>query len=153
MGLLLETWRQYLNEEEVFRTIGDLRATVQKIIASKKRGQSVDAAKDLAVGAVLDAIPGASTIKSLFDLVKPLYSQPDDKKTNTALDKLNIDDEISAIVDDTIEDNFLKDLSQSLEKLPDETPLENVDMTKELAQYIAKKYNKRTVFKPEALTQ
>jgi hypothetical protein len=152
MSLLMETWRQYLNEEEAFRTIGDLRRAVHKIASSKKAGRSLNVAKDLAVGAVLGAIPGASTIKSLFDLVKPLYSQPDDKKTNTALDKLNIDDEISAIVDDTIEDNFLKDLSQSLEKLPDETPLESVDMTQELAQYIAKKYNKRTVFKPGAPT-
>ena len=122
---------------------------MKRIIVSKKGGKVLDAAKDIAAGAILDAIPGAATVKNLFDLVKPMYSQPDEKKTNTSLDRLNIDDDVAAIIDDTVEDNFLKDLSKTIEQLPDTTPISNIDMTKALGNYISKKYNKRTVVKPE----
>jgi len=150
MKLLMENWRGYITEQDdPFQTIGDLRQALKRIIMSKKAGQSIDAAKDIAAGAILDAIPGAATIKSLFDLVKPMYSQPDEKKTNTSLDKLNIDDEVAAIVDDTIEDNFLKDLAKSLNNYPDTMPLNDLDMTKLLGRYISGKFDKRTVVKPE----
>ena len=150
MKLIMESWRGYVNEQnDPFQTIGDLRQALKRIIVSKKGGKVLDAAKDIAAGAILDAIPGAATVKNLFDLVKPMYKQPDEKKTNTSLDRLNIDDEVSAIIDDTVEDNFLKDLSKTIEQLPDTTPISNIDMTKALTNYISKKYNKRTVVKPE----
>ena len=150
MKLIMESWRGYVNEQDdPFQTIGDLRQALKRIIVSKKGGKVLDVAKDVAAGAILDAIPGAATVKSLFDLVKPMYNQPDERKTNTSLDRLNIDDDVAAIVDDTVEDNFLKDLSKTIEQLPDTTPVSNIDMTKALGNYISKKYNKRTVVKPE----
>ena len=150
MKLIMEGWRGYVNEQEdPFQTIGDLRQALKRIIVAKKGGKVLDVAKDVAAGAILDAIPGAATVKTLFDFVKPMYNQPDDQKTDTSLDRLNIDDEVAAIVDDTVEDNFLKDLAKTIENLPDTTPLKDIDMTKALGIYISKKYNKRTVVKPE----
>ena len=150
MKLIMESWRGYINEQQdPFQTIGDLRQALKRIIASKKGGQALDVAKDVAAGAILDVIPGAATVKTLFDLVKPMYKLPDEKRTNTSLDKLDVDDDVSAIVDDTVEDNFLNDLSKTIQDLPDTTPLTDVDMTKALGNYISKNYNKRTVVKPE----
>ncbi len=149
MKLIMEGWQKYLNEQEdPFQTIGDLRQTLKRIIASKKQGATLDVAKDIAAGAILDVIPGASTVKTLFDLVKPMYSLPDEKRTGTSLDLLDVDDEVSAIVDDTVEDNFLVDMAKTLERYPDETPLSNINMTNALSKYISNKYNKRTVVMP-----
>lgn len=149
MKLIMEGWQEYLNEQQdPFQTIGDLRQALKRIIASKKQGVALDKAKDFAAGAILDVFPGAATVKSLFDLVKPMYSLPDEKRTGTSLDKLDVDDDISAIVDDTVEDNFLIDFAKTLERYPDTTPLENVNITKALQNYISDKYNKRTVVMP-----
>lgn len=149
MKLIMESWKGYVNEQQQpFRTIGDLRQAMLRVIDSKREGKLLDVGKDIAAGALMDVIPGAATIKSLFDLVKPLYKTPDDKRTGTALDKFDVDDEVSAIVDDTVEDNFLVDFSKALERYPDSTPIENVDITKALQKYISNKYDKRTVVVP-----
>ena len=70
---------------------------------------------------------------------------PDDKKTNTALDFLNVDDEVSAIVDDSIENAFLKVLGQELKGESDERRLEDLDVTTLLQKYIAREFDKRTI--------
>jgi hypothetical protein len=73
-------------------------------------------------------------------------SKPDDKKTNTWLDKLDIDDETSAIVDDTVENGFIKTLAKSLDKKSDNDPLEDdFNMNQELVDYLKEKYKGRTV--------
>ena len=109
----------------------------------QRDGQGKGALKDFAVGALLDAIPGAGTAKGIFDLVRSTYKMPDEKKTNTALDFLNVDDEVSAIVDDTIENAFLKVLGQELEGESDERRLEDLDVTTLLQKYIAREFEKR----------
>jgi hypothetical protein len=60
--------------------------------------------------------------------------------------QLDVDDEYSAIVDDTIENGFLQTIARKLEKKPDNTPLEpDFNMNDELTQYISNKHEKRTV--------
>ena len=90
-------------------------------------------------------LPGAGTAKSLFDIVKATYQLPDDKKSNTALDLLNVDDQVSAIVDDSVENAFLKALGNELKDIPDEKSLEEVNVTTLLQKYIAKEFERRTV--------
>ena len=138
-------WRQFVNEQESqLQTLGQLRAAINKAILAKKTGQGKAAAKDFAVGVVLDAIPGAGTVKGLFDIVKATYQMPDDKKTNTALDFLNVDDEVSAIVDDTIENAFLKVVGKEFEGEPDERELKDLEVTTLLQRYIAREFEQRT---------
>ena len=72
-----------------------------------------------------------------------MYSAPDDKKTNTMLDKLNVDDEVAAIVDDTVEDNFLNVALDALEGMSDDDDIP--DINQKLADWLKSKYDARTV--------
>ena len=142
----MKEWRLFLNEQEgQLLTVGDLRRAVQGAIRAKQSGQGKDAVKDVAVGALIDLLPGAGTAKSLFDVVRATYQLPDEKKTDTALDALNVDDQVSAIVDDTVENAFLKALGNELKDIPDEKELSEVNVTTLLQKYIAKEFEKRTV--------
>ena len=156
MKLIMENWRGYVNEQpeepeepSKLETVGDLRRAVAKAIGSKRMGQGTEAVKDVVVGAIADLVPGLHTAKSLFDVAKSLYSLPDDKKSNSPLDILNVDDQVSAIVDDTIENAFLKTVEKQIEGLPDDAPLADLDMTKQLSRYIASTHSDRTVTAPE----
>ena len=146
----MENWRSYLVEQDdELRTMGDLRRAVAGAIKAKKAGAGKGAIRKAAVGVVLDAIPGAGSAKSLWDIAKSMYQMPDDKKTGTGLDFLNVDDEISAIVDDNVENAFLKALGGELKGYPDETTLEQMNITKMLTKYIAKEFDNRVVAHPE----
>ena len=151
MKQLLEKWNRFLNEEQSadINTVGDLRKALKATLIKKRGGKIADAATDIAVGAILDMLPGAGTAKNIFDLAKAAYNAPDDKKTNTALDRLNVDDEVSAIVDDTIEDAFLKIFAKELEDYPDEMSIKLIDVTRMLNNYIQRQYDKRKVALPK----
>jgi len=136
------------NSAEI-QTVGDLRALIQTA-QLKKRGEQlksgvVDAAKSALVDEIIGKVPGLATAKSLFDFARTSYNLPDESRTGTALDHLDIDDDVSKIVDDPIENAFLKGLSQTMEKLADDTKLEDLNMTNRLQQYISDNFNKRTV--------
>ena len=77
-----------------------------------------------------------------------MYGLGDDVKTNTNLDKLNVDDNISKIVDDPIEMVFInyliKDLIPSLDP---KTPMEKFDINKELQNFLIKNFEGTTVKK------
>ena len=70
---------------------------------------------------------------------------PDEARTGTALDILDVDDDVSAIVDDPIENAFLKSVSSKIEGMSDDKPLVDLNMSKLLAQYISKEFSNRTV--------
>ena len=70
---------------------------------------------------------------------------PDDKRTGTALDYLDVDDPVSAIVDDNVETRFLKAVAERLESFPDDTKLIDFDMTRQLASFLKKEFEDRTV--------
>lgn len=149
--MIKEEYQNVLCEQEL-KTVGDLRAVLRKIQLAKKAGKVTDVAKDIAVGAVLDIIPGASTAMNVFDVVKSVWDpsgKKPDKKTGSPLDKLQIDPEISAIVDDTVEEKFLIAVGKEFEKADDNTPLDSLDMTKSLQKYIGQEYDKRSVSTPE----
>ena len=149
--IIKEECRATLLEQEI-KTVGDLRAVLNKIQLAKKAGDVTDVAKDLAVGAVLDVIPGASTAKNVFDVVKSVWDptgKKPDKKTGSPLDKLKIDPEISKIVDDTVEEMFLSTISKALEKADDNMPLNKLDMTRSLQNYISREFDNRSVSMPQ----
>ena len=123
-------------------TMKDLRELIKIINSEKRAEKGTGAVSDF----LIDRIPGLSTAKSVLTLantLKQMYSQSDEKKTDTHLDFLNVDDEISKIVDDTVEDNFLNQATKQFEDLPDEAKVPN--MTSALSKYISKKYADRTV--------
>jgi len=172
MKLIMERWRSSVGDlDEIFglgtksvgvgpqmknvedvKTVGDLRALIQTA-QLKKRGEQlkggvIDAAKSAIVDEIIGKVPGLAAAKNMFDLARSAYSLPDEATQGTALKFLNIDDDVSKIVDDPIENAFLGELSKTLQEKPDETKLEDIDMTRELQTYLADKFNEKTVTAP-----
>ena len=155
MKLILENWRNYLEEgpeEEARRqaddagedispgivTVGDLR----KVWAKKKTGELTSQ--------VARSIPGADTVLALKDtwsLLKKLYGAEDDFETQSGLDALNVDDKMSAIVDDKVELAFLRGLIKKFDYAGDEERLDDFKSTELLQQFLASKFDSRTITK------
>lgn len=127
-------------------TYGDLKKLLNSISLKQKGEKIISKGKEFAIDQFLGLIPGASNAKTTFDFIKAAMSKPDSKKTNTWLDKLDIDDETSAIVDDTVENGFMKALSASIDKMSDDQKLEdNFNMNQKLVDYLKTQYKGRTV--------
>ena len=123
-------------------TYGDLKKII-KSVSLKQKGEKVG---KIAIDTVLGAIPGIGAAKTSFDFFKAAFKKPDDKKTSSWLDKLDVDVEMSAIVDDTVENGFLKAISAAIEKKPDDEKLDpNFDMNIKMTKYLGDKYKGRTV--------
>ena len=147
MKLLREYIRKVLQESASpsFETVGDLKKAIKAASSSKKDAQGKEALKDLGKSIFADLFPGGGTISSLFDLVKNTYTMDDNARTGTALDYLDVDDDVSAIVDDPIENKFVEAVSKAISDKPDDTRLDTCDMTKLLSKYISGEFNDRTV--------
>ena len=114
-------------------TYGDLKKVIKAISLKQKEEKIGQVALDTVVG----FIPGAEAAKTTFDFIKAAFSKPDTKKTNTWLDKLDIDDQMSAIIDDTVENGFLKMLANTLENESDTKPLESdFNMNAKMVDYL-----------------
>ena len=123
-------------------TYGDLKKVI-KSIALKQKGEKIG---NIALGTLMGFIPGAEAAKTTFEFIRAAISKPDSKKTNTWLDKLDIDDSMSAIVDDTVENGFMQMMSKTIESKPDNKPLEpNFNMNAEMVNYLKDTYKGRTV--------
>lgn len=142
MKVIMESWRKGLSEQdaEPIKTYGDLRNQLNTAIKTKKK----EALKGFGIGLVLDALGGA-IFKDTATFIRTMYSLPDEKKTNTVLDVfLNVDDDVSAIVDDNIENAFLQDFLEIIKNKPDDEEITS-NITQELQNYIASQFNQRTV--------
>ena len=123
-------------------TYGDLKKAI-KVIGLKQKGAAIG---NVAVDVVLNSIPGAGAAKTTFDFIKAAFNKPDTKKTNSWLDKLDVDDNMSAIVDDTVENGFLKMIAKTIESESDDKPLESdFNMNQRMVDYLKKNYGGRTV--------
>ena len=123
-------------------TYGDLKKVI-KAIALKQKGEKIG---DIALGTLMGFIPGAEAAKTTFEFIRAAISKPDSKKTSTWLDKLDIDDSMSAIVDDTVENGFMQMMSKTIESKPDNQPLESdFNMNAEMVEYLKDTYKGRTV--------
>ena len=124
------------------QTYGDLK----KIINSIKLQQKGEKIGQVALDTVIGLIPGAEVAKTTFDFIKAAFNKPDTKKTNTWLDKLDIDDDMSKIIDDTVENGFLQTMSKTIESESDNKPLESdFNMNKKMVDYLKTNYSGRTV--------
>jgi hypothetical protein len=123
-------------------TYGDLKKVI-KAIALRQKGEKLG---NIALGTLIGFIPGAEAAKTTFEFIRAAMSKPDTKKTKTWLDKLDIDDEMSAIVDDTVENGFMQTMSNTIESKSDNQPLESdFNMNAEMVEYLRDKYEGRTV--------
>ncbi len=143
MKLIMENWRTLIREvEEPIETYGQLRNQLQTAIKSKKKS----ALKGFGIGLVFDALGGA-IFKDTATFIKTMYKLPDNKKTGTVLDVfLNVDDDVSSIIDDNIENAFLQDFMKMVEEKPDDEKIDK-SITTELQDYVATKFNQTTIKK------
>ena len=152
MKIIMENWRSNLNEQVEVQTVGQLVRLLNLAIQSKREKIALGTGTKEVVDTFLGLIPGLGAVKSVGDLLKKVYSMPDEKKTQTALDYLNVDDQISAIVDDRVENAFLKYMLDRFSKAATAAPnlpLSDFDMTKEINNFLDKTYHGRTVNTPE----
>jgi len=124
------------------KTYGDLKKAI-KAISLKQKGEKIGS---VALDTIVGAIPGLGTAKTTYDFIKAAISKPDTKKTNTWLDKLDIDDNMSKIIDDTVEAGFMGAIAKTVESEPDTKPLESdFNMNQKLVDYLKQNYSGRTV--------
>lgn len=124
------------------KTYGDLKKTI-KAISLKQKGEKV---AGVALDTVIGLVPGLETARTTFDFIKAAISKPDVKKTKTWLDRLDIDDEMSAIVDDTVENGFMQTIAQSIDSESDDKPLEpDFNMNAKMVNYLQDKYQGRHI--------
>jgi len=127
-------------------TYGDLKKLINTIKLKQKGQKVISKGKEFALDQVLGLIPGASNAKTAFDFIKTAISKPDTKKTGTWLDKLDIDDKMSAIVDDTVENGFMQSMADIIQNEPNNKPLEDdFNMNQKMVDYLKNEYNQRTI--------
>jgi hypothetical protein len=124
------------------KTYGDLKKAI-KSIALKQKGEKVGG---VALDTIIGLVPGLDVARTTFDFIKAAVSKPDVKKTKTWLDRLDVDDEMSAIVDDTVENGFMKTIAQTIDSEPDDKPLEpDFNMNARMVNYLQDKYQGRHI--------
>lgn len=133
-----ENWQRYLTEAEPeINNVGDLKKLIQTAMFKGKVEKGKEQAIGIAKSFLAGLVPGLGTVKTAYDTYKAIYGADDTAKKGTGLDYLNVDDKVGAIVDDAIETAFLKGWLKQLDAEPNpETPLENYDVNKGLADFI-----------------
>jgi hypothetical protein len=124
------------------KTYGDLKKVI-KTISLKQKGEKIG---NIAIDTILGTIPGLGAAKTTYDVIKSAISRPDTKKTNTWLDKLDIDDNMSKIIDNTVESGFIQIITKTIEGESDDKPLEqDFNMNQKLVDYLKQNYKGRTI--------
>ena len=95
-------------ELDKLNTLGDLRKLVKKAKSKKQDAIRGSGVKDAATGMLADLIPGAGTIKDLGTAAMKAYKLPDEATAQSALEFMNVDDDMSKIINDEIENKFIK---------------------------------------------
>tara|TARA_R110000796_G_C14343097_1_gene410603 strand:- start:84 stop:581 length:498 start_codon:yes stop_codon:yes gene_type:complete len=151
--IIKEELENVLREQEDIQTVGQLKQALQAAVLAKKKNLAKDQMKggiskfgwELAKTILPGAGLAAEAAKDIYGLIKGVYGLEDEKRTNTALDYLNVNDEVSAVVDDRVENQFIKDYLEFLKGQDDDQKIENIDMTNLLTNFIKQKYNQTTV--------
>lgn len=171
--LIAENWKKFINEQQPvpapavnpnaptsqvpaiqLRTFGDVQKAIKTIDKQRqaKAIAGVGAAKagEFALDQIFGLFPGATNAKSLikngFELFKAVYDANDKIKSNTWLDKINVDDQYSKIVDDTVENAFLKTLyNMVMQQPPDKVLPANYSVNAELEKYLETNFSNRSV--------
>ena len=149
MKLIMERWEYFkLEEQAEIKTVGQFKNFLKyhrAAAAGKEVGKQ-------AVDAILGALPGIGTMYNVFkgtktavDALNKIYGADDKIKSNTGLDALNVDDNVSKIVDDPIEVRFLNYYANLINDMDDDSPLPNA--TAELQAFIADNFDDNTVKK------
>ncbi len=113
-------------------TVGDLRKLLKTMKAAKAgKSGAKRAISALGGGALFQAIDG---VRKVSDLYQKMYNAQDNFLTGTGMDALNVDDNIAKIIDDRVENAFLKSLMAKMKSAGDDEPLP--DATEMIQDYL-----------------
>ena len=134
-------------ELDKLNTLGDLKKLLKKAKSKKQDEIRGGGVKDAATGMLADLIPGAGTIKDLSTAAMKAYKLPDEATAQSALSFMNVDDDMSKIVNDEIENKFIKSFIDHLEGMDDDIPLDSskLNVNRLLSNFIASEFNERTI--------
>jgi hypothetical protein len=161
MKLIMEGWRTFNeqegdpspNEPEV-QTVGQLRQLFRNMKLKKAGGKAAKGLTKFGLsflgpvgGAIQAGWDAAEDGGEMLGAIKSLYGADDKFKSNTGLDALNMDDNISKIVADPIEVAFLKHFIGKLQTEDDYTLLSDYDINHEMQEFLATNFSGHAVKK------
>tara|TARA_Y100000310_G_scaffold302265_1_gene339402 strand:- start:912 stop:1514 length:603 start_codon:yes stop_codon:yes gene_type:complete len=139
---------------EGIETFGQLKKLLRVIELRRKGGVAWEKVKGSAPEYIAGIFPGGGTAVKMFrdakdglDFLRDIYSADDGLKTQTGMDKLNVDDNVSKIIDDPIEVAFLKLLPNIIAEKGDDEPIGDFNITAALQAYLTKNFDGTTVKK------
>ena len=146
MKLIMERWDNYILSE--IETVGQLK----KVIRDFRVAKGATGAAKIAADSALAALPIAGNIYTILskakdgkDAMAALMGTDDKFISQTGLDKLNIDDNISQIVDDKIEAAFLNHVLQTIDGMNEFEEIPDVNLM--LQDFLKGKFAQHTVKK------
>lgn len=130
MKVIMENWRREVLNEAPIQNVGQLK----KVIKSYRLAQAGKEGAKKVLDQIIDEIPVIGNIKRIWgnakdakEIVAKMMGAEDDFQTQTGLDLLNMDDNVSKIVDNRIEQNFINRFLIFLDGLDDNDPIPNVE--------------------------
>ena len=145
-----EALRNQINESKSEpETYGDLKKLLNAVVLS--RGNKTKAKKEIVKSGLetgfdvaLDfLVPYGGAAKSVGGLIKKLVSMKDDVRPDSFLGDLDIDDQISLIVDNDLEDKFVEYVTNKINEKPDDEKLKGFTMTSELNNFLKRNFKGR----------
>lgn len=138
--------KKYIIEEkenEEIKTVGQLKGLLQYIkvgqVKEKLSKEAKKQLKDLAIDTILSFVPGGGAIKSGFGFLKAVTGVKDNQADKIRwLKTIDIDDRVSDLVDDKIEEEFLKLLADKIDNIDDDMEIGKLNMTALLNNFIEK---------------
>jgi hypothetical protein len=132
------------------QTFGDLKKVIDYIELKRKGNIAAPKVAQYLAGLV----PGGGTAfqmvmdaKDTIGFLSSLYKADDNFTTQSGLDVLNVNDNISKIVDDKIETAFINSLYAVIEKENPNTPIGNWNATTAVQQFLSDNFEQHTIKK------
>jgi len=137
-------------EQKEIKTVGDLIEHLKKVQEKLKKGEITAFAKDTFFSILFDEVPGSAFLGAAKDgaqFFKKMTSTPDDVSKDTPLKNFDLDDDIAKITKPEIIQMYIDNLAKNIstdEGLKN-TNLDDFNINKDLQEFIADKFNNRTV--------
>jgi hypothetical protein len=137
---------EFLTGQGDIETFGDLVALLKCTVeyTNKKKALSI----------LANLIPAVASAREVFEqsqgvagFILKMYQVEDDQRPQGNLGKLDMDDEIATILDDKVENMFVKDLINVIQQTENlDAPIaDNWSVTDALKKYLEDEYEKRTI--------
>jgi len=157
--LLCETrsWKKLSNlnkekseDKKEILTVGDLVDHLKSVQEKIKKGEIKSFAKDTFFSILFDEVPGSSFLGAAKDgaqFFMKMTGTPDDVSKDSPLKNFDLDDDIAKITKKEIIEMYVNDLAEKISTNEDlrNTQLDNFNINKDLQDFIASKFNNRTV--------